>query len=52
MSTLDTSKTLGDVFEESLKAEDCVKILQLLAKFREQSQRYPQVITFQQQQLN
>ena len=28
MSTLDTSKTLGDVFEESLKAEDCVKILQ------------------------
>ena len=24
---LDTLKTLGDVFEESLESEDCVKIL-------------------------
>ena len=27
VSMLDTQKTLGDVFEESLKSEDCVKIL-------------------------
>ena len=28
VSMLDTPKTFGDVFEESLKSEDCVKILQ------------------------
>ena len=27
MSMLDTPKTPGDVFEESLKSEDCIKIL-------------------------
>ena len=27
VSMLDTLKTLGDVFEESLESEDCVKIL-------------------------
>ena len=27
VSVLDTPKTPGDVFEESLKSEDCVKIL-------------------------
>ena len=51
VSMLDTPKILGDIFEESLISEDCVKdFTKLLAKFREGSERYPQVGTFQQQQ--
>ena len=49
VSMLDTSKTLGDVFEKKdvfLKSEDCVKCL--LSCLR----KYPQVGTFQLQQLN
>ena len=42
VSLLKTSKTPGDTFEESLKWEDCVESL-----FREGSERYPQVGTFQ-----
>ena len=43
VSVSDTPKTPGDVFEESVKSEDCVKILHscLLAKFRDGSERYP-----------
>ena len=43
VSMSDTPKTPGDVFEESVKSEDCVKILLscLLAKFRDGSERYP-----------
>ena len=43
VSMSDTPKTPGDVFEESVKLEDCVKILLscLLAKFRDGSERYP-----------
>ena len=49
MSMLDTPKTPGDVFEESLKCKDFAK---LLPKFREGSEKYTQVCTFQQQQPN
>ena len=48
-NVLDTSKTLGDVFEKKdvfLKSGDCVK--SLLSCLR----KYPQVGTFQLQQLN
>ena len=48
MSMLDTPKTPGDVFEESLKSEDCRDFAKLLAKFRG-SERHTQVGTFQQQ---
>ena len=43
VSMSDTPKTPADVFEESVKSEDCVKILLscLLAKFRDGSERYP-----------
>ena len=49
---LDTPKTPGDVFEESLKSEGwlCKDVAKLFAKFRKGSERYPQVGTFQQQQ--
>ena len=41
MSRLDSPKTPGDVFEESLKSEDCLNFAKLLEKFREGSERYP-----------
>ena len=50
VSILDTPKTPGDVFDfwrKSKVGRLCNDFAQLLAKFREGSERYPQVGTFQ-----
>ena len=53
MSMLDIPKTPGDVFEESLKSEDCTKVLlSCLRNLEKESDKYPQVGTFQKQQQN